>query len=630
MSNYEKLANEIIENVGGLTNIDSVTNCMTRLRFGLKDNTKVNEDGLKATPGVQGTVYKGGQFQVIIGTDVSNVSDEIRKKGNFSDSITEDNSENKGIINKVLGTITSIFQPIIPAICGAGMLRALLALLVFFEWLNPEDQTYQLLNLLADSAFYFLPVILAITSAYRFKANPYYAAVLGAMLIHPTFTAMVGEGTAINFAGLPVKAISYGSAVIPPILIVLVMSYVEKFAKKISPNAVKIFLVPLIVFLITAPLAWIIIGPMGGILGDMLLVVFEFLNNQARWVIPVLMGAFTPFFVMTGMHYSFMPVQLAQYATLGYGTLLGPGMLASNLSQAGSSLAIGLKTKNKVLKQTALSSSATALFGITEPALYGVTLKLKTPLWIVVFSGGVAGLWAGLTNMRTYASATAGILALPVYVTEDMSNVLNAVICIVIAFVLSFVLAVFFVKVDSSETVEESDEIDKNIDTTTDRTIFAAEINQTNIEVKSPVSGNIIPNNEIQDDVFRNQIMGNTIAVDPIEGEFYAPFDAEVVSFFPTKHAIGLKSTTGIELLIHIGIDTVELDGDGFHSDIKVGDQVKKGDHLISVDINLVKEKGYSMITPIVVTNTQEFTDVVSLPEKKNVSNSDTIMLAFS
>ena len=629
MTDYKLLAKEIVENVGGTGNIDSVTNCMTRLRFGLKDKSKVKEDHLKATPGVQGVAVKGGQYQVIIGTDVAHVCEEIKKMGTFSETIAENEEEKGGVVNKVLGAITAIFQPIIPAICGAGMIKAVLALLVFLKVLNVETQTYQLLALLADSAFYFLPVMLAVTSALRFKANPYYAAVLGAMLIHPSFIAMVGAGEPIHFAGIPVKAISYGAAVVPPILLVWVMSYVERFAKKVSPNAVKVFLVPLIVFLVTAPLGWTLIGPAGSTVGDVLLVVFEFLNTEARWVLPVLMGAFTPFFVMTGMHYSFMPVQLAQYATLGYGTLLGPGMLASNISQAGASLAVGLRTKDKMMKQTAFSASTTALFGISEPALYGVTMKLRSPLWAVVVSGGVAGLWAGLTNMRTYASATAGVLALPVYITDDMSNVMNAAICIVIAFVLSFLLTFFFAKVELADTKApetvgtESGAVDHS-----GAAVNAAQ--SATVQIKSPVSGKIVPNIDIPDSVFATEVMGRTIAVEPSEGTIYAPFDAEIVSLFPTKHGIGLRGKNDVEVLIHVGIDTVELEGVGYESSLKMGDKVKTGDPLVHVDINYLKEKGYSTITPIIVTNTDSYSDVIALRNKENVSHEDTILAVFN
>lgn len=625
MKDYKKLAEDVTHGVGGKDNIQSVTNCMTRLRFKLNDTNKVNEDQLKATPGVQGIAKKGGQFQVIIGTDVAEVAEEINKMGNFAVPSSLDQSpKNQKWYNRVLGAITDIFQPIIPAICGAGMLKAVLALVVFLKWLTTDSQTYQLLSLLADSAFYFLPIMLAITSAKRFHANPFFSAVLGGMLIHPNFVAMVAAGNPIKFLDIPVKAVSYGAAVVPPILIVLVMSYVEKYAKKIAPDAVEVFLVPLIVFLVTAPLAWIIIGPLGAIVGDVLLVIFEFFNNQARWVLPVLMGAFTPFFVMTGMHYSFMPVQLAQYATLGYGTLLGPGMLASNISQAGASFAVGLKTKDKVMKTTAFSAATTALFGITEPALYGVTMKLKKPLWVVVLSGGIAGLFAGLTNMRTYASATAGILALPVYITDDLSNVMNAAICILIALIVSFVLTFFFVKIDSPVTEEERLIKKEGLN---DETITQG-YDQA-IKVLSPIKGQIIPLTEVPDSVFANEIMGRTIAIEPEDNTVFAPFDGEIVTVFPTEHALGIKDKNGVELLVHIGIDTVELDGKGFKLDVKVGDIVQQGQKIGTFDREVIRNAGYSPVTLVVVTNTDQFIDVIGLTNQKRVTNENVLLTIF-
>lgn len=627
MKDYKKLAKDVIDGIGGKENIISVTNCMTRLRFKLKDEAKVNEDLLKSTPGVQGIAQKGGQFQVIIGTDVINVTEEIAKYGNFTNSSEiEEISKDEKWYNRILGAITDIFQPIIPAICGAGMLKAVLALAVFFKLLSAESQSYQLLSLLADSAFYFLPIMLAFTSAKRFNANPFYGAVLGGMLIHPNFTAMVATGEPISFLTVPVKAVSYGAAVVPPILIVLVMSYVEKYAKKFSPDAVKVFLVPLIVFLVTAPLAWTIIGPLGSMVGDVLLVVFEFFNNQARWVLPVLMGAFTPFFVMTGMHYSLMPVQLAQYASLGYGTLLGPGMLASNISQAGASFAVALKTKDKAMKQTAFSAATTALFGITEPALYGVTMKLKKPLWVVVVSGGVAGLFGGLTNMRTYASATAGVLALPVYISDDLSNVVNAAICILIALVLSFVLTFFFVSLDDVNTVKS-----ENLSVAPSTTSIGASAleNENAFKIYSPVTGERILLSKIPDSVFSNEIMGRTLAIQPSSGNLVAPFDGEVVTIFPTQHAIGLRSNQGIEVLIHIGIDTVELAGEGYQLTVKTGDVFHKGDSLGNFDIEKIQAAGYSIITPIVITNTEQFIDVIANELNDTITPDEVIFTAF-
>lgn len=614
MSNYQEMAQQIVEHVGGIPNIASVTNCMTRLRFSLKDVNKADIVRLEQIKGVQGVVNKKGQFQVVIGSDVSFVCEKIRSMGSFKETISTEGKT--GIINRILGAITAIFQPVIPAICGAGMIKAVLALLTAFHIVGSESQTYALLNMFADTAFYFLPVILAFSSAKRFNCNPYFAAVLGGILIHPTFSAMVGAGEAIQFAGLPVKLVSYGSAVVPPILIVLVQSYVEKLAKKISPNAVKVFLVPLIVFLIMAPLALIVIGPLGSLVGDGLYVVFDFLNKEARWVIPVLMGAFCPLFVMTGMHYSFMPVQLAQYATLGYGTLLGPGMLASNISQAGACFAVALRTRDKELRSTALSAATTSLFGITEPALYGVTMKLKRPLLAVMISGGIAGLWAGLTNMRTYASATAGLTALPVYICDDFSNIINAVICIVIALAASFIITLIMgIKEPTvSAAVEE-------------KKAPMPMLNKTAL-IASPLTGKVVNLSEVNDEVFSKSIMGKGVAILPQEGVVSAPFDGTINTVFPTGHAIGMTSDDGIELILHIGLDTVELEGKYFTSLVRDQEHVQKGQRLLCFDLDAIKNAGYDIITPVVVTNSSAYIDIIETNEE-TVHQGDELLKVF-
>lgn len=622
MSKYSEIAKQVVEHIGGVKNINSVTNCMTRLRFSLKDTHVASVDKLEKIKGVQGVVNKNGQFQVIIGTDVALVCEEIKRMGNFSETISQAGEEKVSVVNKVLGTITAIFQPVIPAICGAGMIKAVLALLTACHLLEASSQTYTLLSMFADAAFYFLPIILAFSSAKRFNCNPYVAAVLGGILIHPTFSGLVSAGDAVNFIGLPVKLISYGSAVVPPILIVLLQSYVEKFAKKISPNAIKVFLVPLIVFLIVAPLALIIIGPLGSIIGDGLYVVFDFLNNEARWVIPVLMGAFCPLLVMTGMHYSLMPVQLAQYATLGYGTLLGPGMLASNLAQAGACFAVALRTKDKELKGTAVSAGTTALFGITEPALYGITMRLKKPLLAVMIGGGVAGLWGGLTNMRTYASATAGILALPVYITDDLSNVVNAVICMIIAVVVTFFVTLFLgIKDEGEGTVEKTAPVEA-------LKKEASPLNKVKV-VASPMTGEVVKLEQVNDEVFSKGIMGKGVAIRPSEGKVVSPVDGTVNAVFPTKHAIGLTSEDGIEILIHIGLDTVELEGKPFEAFVKNGDKVKKNDLLVTFDMEAIKKAGYDTVTPIIITNSADYVEIMET-DALNIKRQDELVKVFS
>lgn len=613
---FKKMANEILKLVGGEKNVASVTNCMTRLRFNLNDVSKANTEAIKKLEGVQGVVNKNGQFQIIIGTNVSKVCDEIHKLGNFAENSSSDSEDKEtGIINKVLGTITAIFTPIIPALAGSGMIKALLAVLKLFGLVDAGTQTYAYLTFLSDTVFYFLPVILAYSAAKRFKCSPYLAAVLGAALLHPSFTAL-NTGDPVAFFGIPVRMISYGSSVVPILLIVFAQSYVEKLAKKISPASVKVFLVPLITLVITSLIGFTVLGPLGNYVGEILAIGMNFINDRAGWLIPVIMGTFTPLFIMTGMHYCFAPIQQIQYATLGYGTILGPGMLSSNIAQATAALVVGFKTKNKSLKQLSLSSSTTAFMGITEPALYGVNFKLKKPLYASMIGGGIAGLYAGIAGIRTYASATAGLAAIPVYISDDMSNVLNACITIVIAIVATTIVTLIM---GFDDIEEENKEVSEEKNETKSKSIVGE------ISLATPVEGEVIPLSEMNDDVFAEELMGKGMAVIPTVGKVFAPFDCTVESLFKTNHAIGLKDENGVELLIHIGIDTVKLEGKYFNSHIKQGDVVKAGDLLIEFDKEAIKNAGYDITTAVIVTNTANYMDVLGT-EKTYIKNEDTLI----
>lgn len=613
---FKKMANEILKLVGGEKNVASVTNCMTRLRFNLNDVSKANTEAIKKLEGVQGVVNKNGQFQIIIGTNVSKVCDEIHKLGNFGENSASDSAdEETGVINKVLGTITAIFTPVIPALAGSGMIKALLAVLKLFGLVDAGTQTYAYLSFLSDTVFYFLPVILAYSAAKRFKCSPYLAAVLGAALLHPSFTAL-NTGDPVAFFGIPVRMISYGSSVVPILLIVFAQSYVEKFAKKISPDSVKVFLVPLITLIITSLIGFTALGPLGNYVGEILAIGMNFINDKAGWLIPVIMGTFTPLFIMTGMHYCFAPIQQIQYATLGYGTILGPGMLSSNIAQATSALVVGLKTKNKSLKQLSISSSTTAFMGITEPALYGVNFKLKKPLYASMIGGGIAGLYAGITGIRTYASATAGLAAIPVYISDDMSNVINACITIVISIVATTIVTLIM---GFDDIKEENKEVSEEKTETKAKSIVGE------IALSTPVEGEVIPLSEMNDDVFAEELMGKGMAVIPTVGKVFAPFDCTVESLFKTNHAIGLKNENGVELLIHIGIDTVKLEGKYFKSHIKQGDVVKAGDLLIEFDKEAIKNAGYDITTAVIVTNTSNYMDVLGT-EKTYIKKEDTLI----
>ena len=392
------------------------------------------------------------------------------------------------------------------------MIKALLALLVFVKWVDAGSQTYQIFNAFGDALFSFMPFMLAFSAARYFKCNQYVSAALAGVLLHSSFTSL--EAPIALFGFIPVTQVAYGGSVVPILLIVWAQSYIEPLANKISPKSVKIFLAPLLTIIVTGCLGITLLGPLGNLVGQGLAVGFNWLNDYAGWVIPFLMGAFCPFFVMTGMHYCFAPIQTIQYATLGYGTILGPGMLASNIAQGTASLVVGLKAKNKDLKQLGISAGFTGLMGITEPALYGVTLKYKRPLYAAVIGGGVAGLYAGITGIHTYSSTTAGLLALPVYIGgSGFGNVINAAITIVISIVVTAIATlVLGFKEEPGDDAAEAPAVEKK-----------ETVSSMRIEIASPVKGTEVPLSEVKDEVFSKNIVGRGAAVVPAEGKRFIP-----------------------------------------------------------------------------------------------------------
>jgi PTS system beta-glucosides-specific IIC component len=459
--NYKQLAKDILKNVGGMENVSGLTHCATRLRFNLKDSSKAQTEDIKMIKGVMGVINKGGQYQVVIGSDVANVYREINDLGSFDGNNSSSEADNKGPVVKVLDTIAGIFTPIIPAITGAGMLKAVMALLVTFKLIATNTQTYAILSVMADAAFFFLPFLIASSAAKKFKVNPYMAMSIAGVILHPNFTNMVAAAKkanqTINFIGLPVSLASYSSSVIPIILAVWIMSYVEPLADKVSPKPVKFFTKPLLTLLVTAPLTLILIGPLGIIIGNGISKGIAFLNSYASWLVPLIVGTFSPLLVMTGTHYGLIPIGINNIATAGFDTVVGPGMLGSNIAQGGAALAVALKTKNKDLKQLASSAGITAVCGITEPAMYGVNLKLKKPLIAAMIGGGVSGLFLGITGVGRYTSGSPGLLALPGYIgTNGLRNITFAIIGSAIAFVVAFVATLIMGFEDAPASADNS------------------------------------------------------------------------------------------------------------------------------------------------------------------------------
>jgi PTS system beta-glucosides-specific IIC component len=619
--NYQKLAGDILHNVGGEKNVSNVTYCATRLRFNLKTVSKADKEALNKIKGVLGVVNKGGQFQLIIGSDVASLYNEILKLGNFHTGTSEEAEEHKGVVNAALDTIAGIFTPILPAITGAGMLKALLALLKALNLVSATSQSYYILNFISDAAFFFLPIILAYTAAVKFKCNPFMAMSMAGVLLHPDFSALVAAGKPVSFLGMPVTLTTYSSSVIPIIFIVWLTSYIEKFADRISPKPIKFFSKPLIILTIAAPLALIVIGPLSTIMGNILAAGVNYINGKAGWAVVFAMGAFSPLLVMTGMHYSFLAVTITMLAKIGFDTLSLPGMLAANVAQGAAALCVALKTKNRDLKQLAGSSGITAVLGITEPAMFGVNLKLKKPFIAVMLGGAAGGLYAGITGLKAYTMASPGLASLPIFIGPG-SNLINSVVVIVLSFSVSFaatwIIGFEDLPADAEDEDEDNDEIDDNFpeeeqsEPDYDEELSLNKTMVKKIDISSPITGDVVPLSQVKDITFANEILGKGVAIMPKQGRVVSPVNGRIGTIFKTKHAIGIISDDGAEILIHIGLDTVKLDGKYFNAHVKSGEDVETGDLLVDFDIEAIKAEGFDLITPVVVTNSDNYLDVLA------------------
>ncbi|MGN0975526.1 MAG: PTS transporter subunit EIIC, partial [Gemmiger sp.] len=419
---------------------------ISRLRFNLKSLDHVDEARVKQVPGVVGVVNKGGQFQVIIGNEVVSVYNEVLKLGNFNTGKKPDipvPEEKKGIVTTILDTIAGIFSPIMPIIAGAGMIKALLSILVLFNLIDKSGNLYYFLSFIADASYYFLPIYLAKSAANKFGCNQFMAMLMGGILLHPNLSALKDTADYVTVLGLPVKMVTYSSSVIPIILIVFALSYVEKFVEKIVPSVVKFILRPLLTILIMAPISLCVLGPLGSFIGDALVNLLLAIEAVIPWALPTIIGGLMPFLVMTGMHYSLLPAYVNSLSTLGYETIIGPGNLPSNIAQGAAALCVAIKTKNKDFRQLAISGGVTALLGVTEPALFGVNLRLRKPLIATTIGGALGGLYAGITGVRRFGGGGAGLAAIGLYVGEDPANVINALIAAAIAFVATFTILWF-------------------------------------------------------------------------------------------------------------------------------------------------------------------------------------------
>lgn len=609
---YKKVGLQVLELVGGTKNVNKLTHCATRLRFELNDKSKVEMKKLENLPGVISVVDKGGQFQVIIGNDVQTsyraIINETSGLINSPNKQHNKNVKKENIVSRFISVISTTFTPMIPAITGAGMIKAVLSILGLTGLLSADSQTYYLLDTIADAAFFFMPILLAYGAAIKFECNPILAITIAGTLLHPNLASLMTSGKAVYFIGIPVRLTNYAGSVLPIIITVWAMSYIERFAEKISPSIIKFFTKPLIILLLTAPLALIVIGPFGTYLNDLVAAGAAFINGKASWLIPLLMGAFQPFLVVTGTAWAMTPIATMQLTNNGSEMINGPGMLASNIAQGAATLCVAVKSKNKNLKQLAGSAGTTALLGITEPSLYGVTLKLKKPLIAAMIGGGCAGIYAGLSGLVRYAFVSPGLAALPAFIGKNPMNIIHALITCLIAFVVTFILTWILGFEDPIDEKSIKTSVTNKNETT---------ISHTNIiEIASPLSGKLIPLSQVNDDVFSGELLGKGMAIVPNNGNVLSPIEGIVSTVLESKHAVALQGDNGVEILIHIGLDTVNLEGKHFKSCVKNGDKVKIGDKLIEFDINEIKKLGYDTVSPVIICNSDKYETIIG--EKEN------------
>lgn len=628
--NYQELGARILELVGGKENVTGLTHCATRLRFILKDDSKAQTDVLKSTAGVLGVVKNGGQYQVIIGNDVNHVYKpiaEVCDLANAGAGKSNEPEEKKSLGERFIATITGIFTPILPAITAAGMLKAVLAVLTAFKLVSTSSDSYQVINFMADAAFYFLPILLASSAAKKFNCNPFLAMMLGGILLHPNFVNMVAaskeSGEAIRLFLVPIYNASYSSSVIPIILAVWFMSLVEPIADKVSPKAIKFFTKPLLTILVSGAITLWILGPVGYIVASWIANGVNLLNTYVSWLVPLVLGGTFPLLVMTGTHYGIIPIGINNRMTTGFDTIVYPANLSSNIAQGAATFAVAVKTKSQEVKQLATSAGITAVCGITEPALYGINMRFKTPLISACIGGAVGGLYMGLMKVKNYAGGSPGLMTLPGYIGGDgFSDLINACVGAGIAFVVSFAASyIMYKEKEEVKPVQTTERVEIKNEIPAEKSMAKA----GTITICSPATGKLIPISKVSDPTFAQEIMGRGVAIIPEENVIVSPINGTIQMVFDTKHAIGFLSEEGAEVLVHVGLDTVNLNGQYFEALVKDGDKVQVGTPVLRVDLKGIQKAGYEIVTPVIVTNSADYADVIA-GEERGIQKAESVM----
>ena len=619
---FKKLASSVVDAVGGVGNVTNLTHCMTRLRFILKDEAKASDETVKNIPGVMGLVKQGGQYQIIIGNNVAAAYKEILALG-VDGGATVDASEQpkqkwtlKRVGMTILDAIIGTMTPLIPAIIGGSMVKLLAMLLLMTGVVGETNSTYVLLNTIGDAAFFFLPILVAVSASKKFGTNTYLAVAIAGLMVHPVFMdlmAKAAEGQAVTLAMLPITSVKYTYTIIPAIVMSWLLRYIEAGVDRITPLVTKNFLKPMLILLVGAVIAISIVGPAGVWLGNGISAVVYGIHGKLGWLAVSIVGAIWPLLVMTGMHRVFTPTIVTTIAETGSEAMVMPSEIGANMSLGGVSLAVAFKTKNRELRQTALAAASSALIaGITEPALYGVAIRLKRPMIASVITGFIAGAVAGLAGLASHSMAAPGLFTSVQFIDKDNpTSILWIAAVMAISVVVSFALTLIL---GFEDIPVEEDEADM--------------VTPASVKLMAPMKGAVMGLHDVADEVFSKGLLGKGMAIEPVDGKVVSPIAGTVTTVFPTKHAIGLTDDHGMEVLIHVGLDTVSLNGEPFEALVAAGDRVEVGTELLQADLDAIKAAGLPTTTVVVITNTDEFKDVTPV-EPGNVSFKDHVMEVF-
>lgn len=627
MAKYTELAQDILAHVGGKENVSSVKHCVTRLRFHLKDESKADTDYLQKRDGVVTVVKAGGQYQVVIGNHVPDVYDEVLKVGGLADGgsldIDEGDEKKGSLFDRFIDVISSLFQPFLGPLAAAGILKGITALLAA-TGMEATNGIYVVMNTLGDGLFQYLPMILAVTAAKKFKMNTYTALAIAGAMVYPGLAESVAEASKVFGLTLTLPAGGYFNSVLPIILAIFVASKIEQFMRKVTPDVVKMFVVPFVTILITVPLTFFVVGPVANTASSWIGIAFQAVYDFSPIIYGFALGALWQVLVMFGLHWGLVPLAIMDMAQNGSSIILTAAVLPC-FTQTGVLAAIWLKTKEPKVKQGAMPALISSIFGVTEPAIYGYTLPMKTPFIVSCLVSGFVGIYLSIFNVTGYAMGGMGIFLYPAYIdpaTGSFHSVIHLAIGTVIAIAASFIIMMLLKVPTLYTTVDSPVDGQATPAAPAAKTVSASVKDET---VKSPVTGQVVALADVEDKVFSSGAMGKGIAVEPAIGEITAPADAEVKILFPTKHAIGLVTEDGTELLIHIGMNTVELEGNHFTAYINQGDKVKAGQKLISFDTEAIRAEGYSLLTPVIVTNSSDYSDIQTTHSKEVTAKDDLI-----